>query len=110
MDIKKLLGNNIKQHRKSRMLTQEQLAELVGVQPQTIRALESGLRFVSESTLNALAATFKVSYEELFTFEELKTDYNKILSIELEELSAEDCQFFIEVIRLYKKRNAKNSK
>ena len=63
------LGNSLKVHRARKNLTQEELAELVGVTRPTINFIENG-RFVP-STLLALkiARIFEVPFEEVFFLE-----------------------------------------
>jgi len=65
------LGNNLKVHRARKNLTQEELAERVGVTRPTINFIENG-RFVP-STLLALkiARIFEVPFEEVFFLESL---------------------------------------
>lgn len=65
------LGNNLKVHRARKDLTQEELAESVGVTRPTINFIENG-RFVP-STLLALkiARIFEVPFEEVFFLENI---------------------------------------
>jgi len=65
------LGNNLKVHRARKNLTQEELAERVGVTRPTINFIENG-RFVP-STLLALkiARIFEAPFEEVFFLENI---------------------------------------
>jgi transcriptional regulator with XRE-family HTH domain len=62
-----ILGEKIKQIRKGRNLTQEQLGKLIGVQKAQISKLEKGASSASISTINkvfkALKATVKLQIE-----------------------------------------------
>ena len=51
MDNKKLLGKRIKEIRKQKNLTQEQLAELIQIETGSLSAIESGRHFPSLPTL-----------------------------------------------------------
>lgn len=64
------MKNRLRVARAERRMTQQQLADAVGVSRQTVNAIESG-RFVP-STLLAMkmARTFGKSVEELFELEE----------------------------------------
>ncbi|HDT13949.1 MAG TPA: transcriptional regulator [Candidatus Aminicenantes bacterium] len=64
------LGNDLKVHRARKNITQEELAELVGVTRPTINFIENG-RFVP-STLLALKIVkiFSVPFEEVFFLRE----------------------------------------
>jgi len=60
------MGGRIAQLRKTRDLTQTQLAEVLGVAQQTVQAYEAGARRIPVSTLPLLAKTLGVSLEVLF--------------------------------------------
>lgn len=60
---------NLKYLRKSRKLTQEQLAEMVGVDFRYISILETAKSFPSCDVIEKLAAALNVGYSELFDFD-----------------------------------------
>ena len=63
---KAALGNHLKVHRARKDLTQEELAELVGVTRPTINFIENG-RFVPSAFLALkIARVFGVPFEEVF--------------------------------------------
>ena len=51
MKLKKLLGERIKRLRKSRNLTQEQLAEMIEIAPRNLSRIEVGESFVTAEGL-----------------------------------------------------------
>ena len=61
MDNKKLLGKRIKEIRKQKNLTQEQLAELIQIETGSLSAIESGRHFPSLPTLEKISATLDVN-------------------------------------------------
>ena len=63
--IKKSLGETIKQLRTERGMTQEFVAESLGVSRQAVSKWESGITDPSTSNLFALAKLFGISAEEL---------------------------------------------
>ncbi len=65
--IKTILGSNIKTLRIKFSLTQEQLAEMIEVQAQTIAKIETGKLFMSSELLARFCNFFKVSPAILFT-------------------------------------------
>ncbi len=90
---RKLFGQKIKEFRKKRKLTQEQLADLIGTDDKHISALERGIYFPKYENIEKLAAALNVELHELFYFvdyrdEEFllnqsidllkKADYNKL--------------------------------
>lgn len=64
------MKNRISELRRMRRVTQEELAEAVGVTRQTIISLENGRYNASLQLAHRLARYFGMSIEELFLFEE----------------------------------------
>ncbi len=64
-EIKKSLGEVLKQHREECKMTQEFVAEAVGVSRQAVSKWENGTSDPSTSNLLALAKLYKISPEEL---------------------------------------------
>ncbi|QOR36627.1 helix-turn-helix transcriptional regulator [Clostridium sp. 'deep sea'] len=62
--------NKIKEYREINNITQQGLAESVGVSRQTISSLESGRYNPSAILAYKVAQVFNVSIEEVFLFEE----------------------------------------
>lgn len=64
------MDNRIKEYRKNRHLTQDDLAKEVGVTRQTIISLENGKYVASLFLAFKLAQYFGVNIEDIFIFEE----------------------------------------
>ena len=64
------MQNRIAAKRKERGITQEELAQAVGVTRQTIISLESGRYNASLLLAHKLAAYFETTIEQLFIFED----------------------------------------
>lgn len=79
--MKQLLGKRIREIRMQRQLTQEQLAEKIGIGERNLSKIECGTNFVSATTLDKIVKALEVSPKELFDFEHLQKD-----SIKKEEL------------------------
>ena len=62
------MKNKVKELRKSQKLTQEELAELIGISRQAINAIEKEKFDPSLPTAFKMAELFKTSIEELFLF------------------------------------------
>jgi putative transcriptional regulator len=60
--------NRVKEFRKNKSLTQEELADLIGISRQAIIAIEKEKFDPSLTTAFNMANLFKVSIEELFFF------------------------------------------
>ena len=73
LNIKKSLGLRIRELRKSRKMTQEQVAELVGIETANISYIETGRFAPSVETLAKLSEILEVSLHEFYMFEHLKS-------------------------------------
>ncbi len=73
MEKLKLFGKRIKELRKSKNLTQEQLAEILGIYQKQIGNIETGNYFTTMPNLEKLANIFGVEIKDLFDFEHQKT-------------------------------------
>lgn len=62
------LGRHIQQIRKSRNLTQEEVAELIGMDRVSIGYMEQGRRVPKLSTLYELAELYQIDMEDFFRF------------------------------------------
>ena len=71
-DIKVLLGKRIREIRKSQNLTQDALAEMVGVESPSISNIENGKYYPTNENLQKIAEVLKVKPYELYMFEHLK--------------------------------------
>ena len=66
MEIKKLLGLNLKHYRKTENLSQEELSEKVDISVKHLSKIERGLTFVSADLLEKLSYNLGVSAAQLF--------------------------------------------
>ena len=94
--LKELFGLRIKELRRKRKLTQEQLAELVNVDIKHISCIERGKNFPSSDLIERLAGALQVNdLTEIFEFSHLKekeTLLNQINDI-INELDEEKLKF-----------------
>lgn len=67
--IKKGFGNSLKDLRRLKNLTQERLAELVGINLRQLARIEAGESFVTSETLYNICKTLDVNPSVLFDFE-----------------------------------------
>jgi putative transcriptional regulator len=66
------MKNKVRELRKQKGLTQEQLAEIIGVSRQTINAIEKEKFDPSLPTAFKMAKLFEMSIENFFLFDETK--------------------------------------
>ncbi len=83
MDNKKKLGLKIKELRKRKGFTQEQLAELINMEQNSISVIESGRNFPTLGTLEKIAQILEVNLSDFF-------NYDYIDDIETIKASTED--------------------
>ena len=69
--LEQQLGMKVARHRKASGLTQAQLAEEVGVQPETISRIETGSRLPSLDLIAKVSTALKLDLHELFRFQDL---------------------------------------
>lgn len=68
MDIKKQFGKNVKDARLKLKLTQEQLAEKIGISAKSLSQIELGNNFVSAENLEAICNALEIYPKKLFDF------------------------------------------
>lgn len=83
MDNKKKLGLKIKELRKRKGLTQEELAELIQMEQNSISVMESERNFPTLGTLEKIAKVLDVNLSDFF-------DYDYIEDIDVIKASTED--------------------
>ncbi len=70
MNIKILFGKKVKEYRTKLLLTQEELAEKIGISAKSLSQIELGNNFVSAETLEAICKALNTNPKNLFNFAE----------------------------------------
>ena len=102
--LKKKLGVRIQEIRKSKNMTQEKLAEAIGLNVPNLNNIERGKKFVSAETLEKIIKALNINESELFDFAHIKSRdelLNLIINI-LKNSTDKDIKYFYRMIRLYK--------
>ena len=86
MTLKQDLGQKIQQLRKERKITQERLAELVGIDPKNISRIENGNNYPTAENLTSIAEALRVNIYELFVFKD-EIPYQKMKEEIIEALN-----------------------
>jgi len=97
-DIKKLLGSNIRRYRTGLGISQEKLAEMVGMATNYLGLLESGKKFPSSEMIERIALALGKDSAELFAVvpiqqnwkEAILSKINAVITDELDSLGAGD--------------------
>ena len=71
-DVKERLGKRIKELRKNLGMSQEQLAELVGIEPNNISRIEKGKNYPAPENIAKIAKALNSELYELFMFNHFK--------------------------------------
>jgi len=72
VNIKELFGKKLKEIRLKLDLTQEELAEKIGISSKSLSQIELGNNFVSAETLTEICKALNISPKILFDFDYLK--------------------------------------
>ena len=99
---KELLGARIRELRKGLKMSQEQLSELVDVDPRYISRIELGKCFPSLETLENIARALQVAMRELFDYEHLGERHNASNNISEILDSVEDEQQRMMILKVVK--------
>ena len=101
------VGNNIKTIRKSKGLTQAQLAEKINVDSKYISRLETGSSIASLSTILKLANVLDVETKVLFTFENKKKNIIlKRINKELLKINSKELDALYQIIKALADKNS----
>ncbi len=105
-DTAKKLGKRIQELRKTRRLTQSNLAELINVETVTISRIENGNRFPQKENLEKIASALNVEIKELFDFEhhKTKTELKKEIIELINSFCFEDLQYIRKFLKIYLER------
>ena len=103
-ELKEKLGRRIQQIRKSKNLTQEKLAEMIGIDTPNLSNIERGKRFVSSETLEKIIKSLDIPEKDLFDFEHIKSKDEMINSIctILNESNIKEIAYYYRMINLYR--------
>lgn len=92
-------GARLKEIRKSRNLTQAQLAETIDVEEASISRIERGQRFPQKENLVKLAKALNTEIKEFFDFRYQKLKAN--ILTKLENANLNDLQYYNKMIDTY---------
>lgn len=100
-NIKKLIGQRIKEIRTSKKITQQQLAEMIDIDQRSLSAIECGNNFPTKNLLK-IANSLGVELKEIFDYEHISLSEDekiKEISTNLKKLSAHDLNIVYRLIK-----------
>ena len=101
VDIKVQLGARIKELRKAKNITQEELVEIIGSDTNNLSRIENGKKFMSAEKLAKIADALGVDVKEVFDFGHILPDDELRLKIisDINALSAKQLQYIYKSLR-----------
>ena len=70
--LKVKFGRRLRELRKSKKMTQEQIAEFVSIEPPNFSKIECGMHFPQPEKIEKIARALNVDIKELFDFEHMQ--------------------------------------
>ena len=98
LEIQNRLGENIKRVRKSKKLTQFELAEKANVSEDTIKSLEQGRTWCSDKTLSQITEALEIDVVKLFMPIGMSFKNNKENVVQLKSAIADNVRDYINEI------------
>mgnify|MGYP001604532492 CR=1 FL=1 len=99
---KELLGARIKEIRRAKGLSQEELSEKIGIDSKHLSRIEVGGSFPSLATLIKLSEALKVEIKDFFEFAHIAEDTKELketLNSLIKEASEEKLKMVVKVLR-----------
>lgn len=86
-DIKAKLGKRIQEIRKQKGMSQEQLAEIIGIEPNNVSRIENGKNYPTPENIAKIANALDKEVYELYLFNHFKplNDIQKELTVALQD-------------------------
>ena len=94
-------GKRFKELREKNNLTQEQLAEHIGVEARQISRIETGKCFTTLDNLKKISSLYNIEIKDIFNFEHQKSkeDLIKTLNLMLNQATEEDCRKIFKITK-----------
>lgn len=101
---KKLIGERVKEIRKGKGLTQEQVSEISGMDSKYLSMIEVGKRYPSLDYLERLAQIFGVEISDFFNYAHLQVGDVHELNLKkmVDELTDKEKQLVMKIIKAIK--------
>ena len=103
-NTKELLGARVKELRKARGLSQDQLAELIGIEPKHVSRIEVGKSYPTLDRLERIAKALDAPMKAFFDFMHLENDEERLRSIDemVKELDEENKRIIYKIVKAFK--------
>lgn len=102
MELKEIIGNNLKDYRLKLGYNQEELAKYIGVERSSISHFESATREISLIHLNKLADLFGIEVDALLTHNSIEQNANLAFAFRSQGMEEEDLSSIAEFQKIVK--------
>lgn len=102
MELKEIIGNNLKDYRLKLDYNQEELAKYIGVERSTISHFENATREISLIHLNKLADLFGIEVDALLTNNSIEQNANLAFAFRSQGMEEEDLTSIAEFQKIVK--------
>lgn len=99
MDVKKILGSNIRKYRKRGGLTQEQFAERLYISPKHLSNIEVGTKFVSAILLEKIITELDIPPASLFYSSDIKSPRSDDPYSKIDRFISDSADSFISTVK-----------
>ena len=101
LNKKQALGLRIREFREKQKLTQEKLAELVGIDSKHLSRIENGRNYPSIETLEKLTDNLNITFEDVFQLDHIKNREFLLLDLtaKLKTLPNEKLNFIYKMVK-----------
>lgn len=101
LNKKQALGLRIREFREKQKLTQEKLAELVGIDSKHLSRIENGRNYPSIETLEKLTDNLHITFEDVFQLDHIRNREFLLLDLngKLETLPDEKLNFIYKMVK-----------
>jgi transcriptional regulator with XRE-family HTH domain len=108
---KKGIGANIVKYRKAKHFSQRELSKIVGIAPQTLSGIETGINNCSFNVMIKIALALEIPLSYIFTFDETVYDVSDkellfLASEAFKDLSYENRQIAFKLIQCFKEEKS----
>ena len=105
-DLKKLFGENLKQIRKRKGLTQEKLAELIGMDTRNLCKMENGNHFPQAKNLEKIIEVLDINIIELFDFQDdTESNLKQKIFYYVDKLNLKELKLLYDFVKILSYKN-----
>lgn len=99
LDLQKFIGKKIREHRKKKNLSQDELGKKIGVRDTTVSAYERGLININLNTLFSISDALEIKVDDLFPERQSNKSYlDQVKELGIGDFEPKDALFLQQLI------------